>query len=132
MYADGMTIREIAAATEPGVKVQRIVERYIAERRPPGPRDQSGEKNPLWKGSDAGYSAMHLRVEAVRGKPAECAACDGGDPDARYHWANMTGHYEDIFDFIRLCPACHIRFDSRRREALGHGTMPAEGGGFYV
>jgi hypothetical protein len=132
MYAEGATIREIGIAIGPGVKVQRMVERYIAERRAAIPRDQTGEKNPLWKGLDATYGAFHVRVEAARGKPAECASCDGADPDDRYHWANMTGHYEDIFDYIRLCPACHIRFDARRRAALGHRTSPVKGGGVHV
>jgi hypothetical protein len=132
MYINGSTIREIGTAIGPGVKVQRIVERFIAERRQPGPRDQSGERNPQWKGSGASYGAFHFRVEAARGKPSQCVCCDDADPDGRYEWANLTGRYDDIFDYIRLCVTCHRRFDARRRSALGHRTSPVRGGGVHV
>ena len=132
MYADGATIREIGASVGPGVKVQRIVERFVAERRQAGPRDQSGERNPLWKGDDASYGAFHLRVEASRGKPSRCACCDTTDLSITYHWANLSGHYEDIRDYARLCPSCHRRLDARRRSQLGHGTMLPRGGGVHV
>lgn len=129
LYESGLTIREIGALTPPGVKVQLVIERYLEERRPSGPRDQTGERNPLWKGDAAGYEAMHLRVITARGRPSRCACCDATDPDIRYHWANLSGHYEDIYDYARLCPGCHIRLDARRRAALGRNTMPVQGGG---
>lgn len=129
MYDDGATILEIGTTIGPGVKVQRIVERFIAERRAPGPRDQSGERNPLWKGDYAGYNALHLRVIAARGRPSQCSCCDTTDPAIRYEWANLSGHYEDINDYVRLCPLCHRRLDARRRAQLGQPTMYLIGGG---
>jgi hypothetical protein len=132
MYAEEMTIQEIVEAIGPGVKIQNIVEQFIPLRRPGGPRDQSGEKNPQWKGDAASYSALHLRVQRVRGKPKCCACCDAKDSDTRYEWANLTGHYEDINDYIRLCVLCHRRLDARRRKILGRLTRPERGGDFYV
>jgi hypothetical protein len=129
LYEAGLTIREIGALTPPGVKVQLVVERYLDERHPTGPRDQTGERNGTWKGDEAGYNALHLRVITARGRPSRCACCDTTDPAIRYHWANLSGHYEDIYDYARLCPACHIRLDARRRAEIGRNTMPVQGGG---
>ncbi len=127
MYDRGATIREIDIAIGPGYKAQRIVERSISERRATGPRDQTGERNPQWKGNAASLDAMHVRVEMARGKPQHCALCDTTDPSLRYEWANMTGHYEEITDYARLCVPCHRKLDGRRRAQLGRPTRPPTG-----
>jgi hypothetical protein len=129
LYESGLTIREIGVLAPRGVKVQLVVERNLQERRPAIPRDQAGGRNGAWKGDDAGYCAFHLRVEAARGKPHRCSCCDTTDPDARYHWANLSGHYEDVYDYARLCARCHIRLDARRRAELGRNTSPRKRGG---
>lgn len=129
LYAAGATVREIGEAIGPGYRTQTLVERFVAVRRPSGKRDQRGEKNDSWRGDEAGYSAMHLRVITARGRPSRCACCDTTDPAIQYHWANLSGHYEDIHDYARLCPPCHRRLDARRRADLGRNTMPAQGGG---
>ena len=122
MYDDGMTIREIQDEIK-GVKVQRVIERYGITTRPAIKRDQFGDNNDSWKGDAAGYQAFHLRVYSSRGAPRECSRC--GDTSAsRYEWANLTGHYEDVADYQRMCVPCHRKFDAKRREETGRRTSP--------
>lgn len=128
LYSAGATVREIQQAIGPGYRAQTLVERFVEVRRRAVPRQQDGNRNPNWRGNDAGYQALHLRVEAARGKPCRCACCDTTDNAARYEWANLTGHYEDIHDYVRLCVSCHRRLDAARRAATGQRTAPPKGG----
>jgi hypothetical protein len=129
LYADGATVAEIGEAIGPGYRAQTLVERFVETRRKTAKRNQHGPRNDSWRGDEAGYSAMHLRVITARGRPKRCACCDTTDPGIIYHWANLTGHYEDIRDYARLCPSCHRRLDARRRAQLGQPTMSLMGGG---
>jgi len=130
LYDAGHTMREVADLTGTTVKVlQRLMPRNDIPRRGLGKREQRGPANDCWLGDDAGYSAMHLRVITARGRPARCACCDMTDPAITYHWANLSGHYEDVNDYARLCARCHVRLDARRRADLGRNTMPKRGGG---
>ena len=76
-------------------------------------RDQFGPKNHMWKGDNAGYASLHRRVEIKRGKPRLCSKC-GTTEAIEYNWANLTGNYADVNDYIRLCRSCHAKMD-------GHG-----------
>lgn len=42
----------------------------------------------------------------------------------RYLWANLTGRYQDVNDYRRMCASCHGRFDAARRSATGRNTSP--------
>ncbi len=55
-------------------------------------------------------TAWHQDVEAVRGRPSCCEHC-GTSERRMYHWANVSGRYDDIYDYIRLCVPCHSKFD---------------------
>lgn len=123
LYESGHTIAEVQAAVS-GVKVQLIMERYGVERRAAAKRNQSGDRNHMWAGDDAGYTALHLRVYAKRGAPQSCTRC-GTDAASRYEWANLTGNYQDVNDYQRMCVACHRQFDAARRRATGMRTSPA-------
>lgn len=76
-----------------------------------------GDLNPTWK-EDSIYkretqSTMvkwHNAVYVARGKPSLCEHC-GINEERMYHWANISGHYEDVSDYIRLCVPCHSKFD---------------------
>jgi len=119
VYGTGRTMRETAEIVGVGVHVlQRLMPRNGIDRRSTAKRDQDGPANHAWKGDDAGYKAMHLRVARARGKPSRCEDCGTTDPALRYEWANLTGRYEDVFDYRRLCKGCHNRFDARRREVV--------------
>lgn len=122
---EGHSMRETAELAGTTIRVlQRLMPRNGITARPAIKRDQRGPLNTSWKGDQARYQAMHLRVEAARGKPSHCSACDSTDPEARYEWANLTGHYEDTHDYVRLCTFCHRRLDARRRTQTGKRTAP--------
>lgn len=59
------------------------------------------------------YRQQHRRVEAARGKASGCEWCGLSD-ERRYHWANVTGNYDDARDFVSLCPSCHKTYDNQR------------------
>lgn len=82
-------------------------------------RNQTGENNASWKGDKATYSSFHFRVEKARGKPMVCMAC--GTQDAkRFEWCNLTGKYEDITDYMRMCIPCHRKYDKNRKNSSKH------------
>ena len=124
LYRDGKTVREVQQLLPRGYKAQRILERHMTARRAAVKRDQRGSANHMWKGDEAGYQALHLRVQAARGTPSLCSRC--GTTEGKFEWANLTGNYEDINDFARMCVTCHRRFDAQRRATTGRRTMPAK------
>lgn len=127
LYASGRTQTEIAAELRTSQKaIWRVMRNHDIATRTAAPRDQRGSANAYWRGGDATYAAFHKRVEVERGKPAKCSSCDTTEPQ-RYEWANLTGHYDDVNDYIRLCTPCHRRFDGRRREVTGRPTSPRGG-----
>lgn len=118
LYTSGMTQREIAA--ELGVApstVHRAMVRHGIPSRRAIKRDQYGEKNPRWKGDRAGYNALHRRVSLALGKAASCVQCGCADSGKTYDWANLTGRYESVDDYLPMCRSCHQRFDAERRKA---------------
>lgn len=76
-----------------------------------------GPLNPTWK-EDSVYKretptqmvTWHKAVYTARGKPSYCEHC-GTKEERMYHWANISGRYEDVNDYIRLCVPCHTRYD---------------------
>lgn len=75
-------------------------------------RGQMGDAHPLWTGDDASYAAQHARVHAARGTASECSRCGRSDDGVRYDWANLTGDYNDIWDFAPMCRPCHGAYDA--------------------
>ncbi len=125
VYASGATIEETAEIVGVTPKVlQRLMPRNGIERRPAIKRNQRGPANDSWKGDQAGYAALHLRVRAERGVPVRCATC--GQTDGRIECAKLSGAYADAGDYEQLCSSCHKKFDAKRRRATGRRTMPPE------
>ena len=122
MYENGSTIRETQAVFK-DVNVQTVLKLYGAKMRTSAKRNQSGSANHMWRGNEAGYKALHLRVAALRGKPSSCEWCDAAGYTGRFEWANLTGHYEDVDDYIRLCVPCHRKFDADRRKSTEKHTF---------
>jgi len=60
-----------------------------------------------------GYSSFHRRVREQRGIPSECDICGSNDLRKAYDWANLTGQYDDIYDYKRMCRSCHQKHDRR-------------------
>ena len=78
-----------------------------------------GEKNPNWKGDNAGYVAIHIWVKNNKTKPKLCEDCNVKEP---YDLANISGEYKrDINDFEWLCRSCHMKKDGRIKN-LKRGT----------
>ena len=104
----------------------RHYQRRATDGRPSDDRSRNrwAERNPTWLGDTAGYSAFHTRVKRRRGMPSKCDRCGTTNPRNRYEWANLTGHYEDVDDYQRMCTTCHRRYDAARRprKAIAHGT----------
>ena len=112
LYGSGLTQVEVAKVIGSSQKVVwNLMRRHQILRRRQVKRNQFGSNNSSWKGSDAGYAALHLRVQVARGKPSLCEYCGRHDQDTRYEWANLTGNYADVSDYARLCVSCHHRMD---------------------
>jgi hypothetical protein len=112
LYEKGMTQHEVAKSLD---TTQKVIWRVFKENkytcRVAKKRDQTGEKNSSWKGDKAGYAAHHYRVQNVRGTPSKCSMCET-EKAKRFEWANVTGNYSNIYDYIRLCKSCHSKFDN--------------------
>lgn len=68
----------------------------------------------IYKGNKKEYRELHQWVEKQLGKPEECSKCGKKGTGKRMHWANRSGKYRrNIFDWIRLCPACHKKYDMK-------------------
>ena len=111
-YNSGMSQAEVGATY--GV-TQKVIHSWMRKldipARVPTKRNQYGASNSSWRGDHATYAALHYRVSGTRGKPNHCEHCGTTSPNARYEWANVSGNYADIHDYIRLCKKCHIHFD---------------------
>lgn len=70
-----------------------------------------GSKNPMWKGDEVGYVAMHDWVNRHKPKPDLCECCDKEKPR---DLANISGEYmRDLSDWEWLCRRCHMIKDGR-------------------
>lgn len=111
LYESGMTQQDLA--THYGVsqaQVSRVMKALGVKARVPKNLKQAGSDNASWEGNQAGYAALHYRVEKTRGKPKECEVCDTTTAK-RYEWANINGNYADTDDYVRMCKSCHATFD---------------------
>lgn len=73
---------------------------------------RSEENSGTWKGSEAGYHAMHLWVKKWKGTPDTCEKCGKTYKSKQIHWANIDHKYRRILDdYIRLCAKCHREYD---------------------
>lgn len=114
LYRKGLTQTEIGRVK--GVS-QKVVWRWFRvlgiKSRVPRNLKQWGSNNPQWKGDSAGIEAMHIRLVKRFGKPKECWSCGCNDKNKKYDWANLTGNYQNINDYKRLCRSCHSKLDKK-------------------
>lgn len=79
----------------------------------------SGEKNGMWKGDEAGYEAIHSWVRKRKIKPLLCERCN---KRKSFDLANISGKYlRDIEDFEYLCRKCHMDSDGRNDKLRENG-----------
>ncbi len=114
-----MTQNEVARELGTTQKViWRLFKNADYKCRIPKNLNQEGESNPAWKGDKVGYAAHHYRVQKVRGKPSQCSMCETIKAK-RFEWANVTGNYNDVYDYVRLCKSCHSKFDNVIKNIIG-------------
>lgn len=129
MYEDqGMTVAEIRAAFPKGYRVQTILERHVASRRAAAKRDQTGERNHMWR-DDPGYQAAHLRVASERARASEHACIDCDERAAEWSYdhtdpqelTDQSGrrYSADPSHYDPRCISCHRRHDAARRVVEG-------------
>lgn len=113
LYSSGLTQEEVGEKLGLSQKViWKLMIRHNLKARVAFKRDQRGPKNHMWKGDNAKYQAMHLRVANLRGEPKACMECGTEDRRKDYQWASMTGKYQDPYDYRRLCRSCHAKQDN--------------------
>lgn len=122
LYQDGHSQHEIAAMVGTTQKVVwRLMIRHGLDKRRPIKRFQTGCLNDSWKGDSASYAALHLRVQTARGTPSLCEHCNA--TQGKFEWANLSGAYHDVNDYVRLCKSCHSKMDEM------HKNFPQKKGG---
>jgi hypothetical protein len=79
---------------------------------------QSGKNNPLWKGDEVSYSALHHWLYRYLGKPNFCTF--NRTHKGKYEWASITHSTKrDLKDYMSLCKFCHRKYDERDYSFLG-------------
>jgi hypothetical protein len=74
-------------------------------------KSRLGELNPIWKGDEVGYDALHAWVRRRLPKPKLCQRCNLVKPR---DLANVTGNYtRDFENWQYLCRKCHMATDDR-------------------
>lgn len=70
-----------------------------------------GSKNPMWKGDQVGYAALHEWVGTHLKKPKTCEKCGKKPP---HDLANISQKYKrKLSDWEWLCRRCHMLKDGR-------------------
>jgi len=78
-----------------------------------------GEKNPMWKGDDVGYSGVHFWARKLIKKPKWCVRCK---KRPALDLSNISGEYKrDITDWEYLCRKCHMDEDGRNEQLRQNG-----------
>ena len=75
-----------------------------------------GPANPMWKGGNVGYGAVHDWLNLHFGKPRFCEHC-GTKSAKKYEWANISKeHKRERTNWLRLCTRCHHKYDESRKK----------------
>lgn len=117
LYNAGLTQSEIAQSLGTTQKViWRFMKNNNIKARIPAKRNQYGSNNSSWKGENALYGSFHQRVKYGRGKAKDygCSVCGTKDNNKSYDWANLTGNYADITDYVPMCRSCHRKYDAHK------------------
>jgi len=87
----------------------QCIERNKSKKQRDVIKKRTGFKNPVWKGDDAGYDAIHKWIHKNKPKPELCEECHQKPPT---DCANISGEYRrDINDYRWMCRKCHMIFD---------------------
>ncbi len=70
-----------------------------------------GSANPMWRGDNVGYHALHVWARKQVKKPKRCKDCK---KTKSLELANISGEYHrDVIDWEWLCRRCHMVKDGR-------------------
>lgn len=96
-------LEEFVKWVEQGLKHNKETLRILSEKF-------SGDKNPAWKGDDAGYNAFHNWVRKIKIKPDCCEKC--GKKTKGLELAKISEEYtRNPKDYEYLCYRCHKILD---------------------
>jgi hypothetical protein len=71
--------------------------------------NKKDEDNPMWKGDNVLYRALHGWIMRKKVKQKLCSKCN---QEKRLYLSNISGEYKrDINDYEWLCQSCHIKKD---------------------
>jgi uncharacterized protein YlaI len=72
-------------------------------------KSKLGEKNPVWKGNNVSYGALHDYIKWHKIKIIFCEECR---KKRSFDLANITGKYtRNPDDYKWLCRSCHTKLD---------------------
>lgn len=95
----------------------------IESRRLSNANPRKGENHPSWKGENASYRSIHEWVQKYNGTPSLCIKCE--KTEGKFEWANISHMYKrDLDDWMRLCPACHRKYDMEYRREVRAQCKP--------
>jgi hypothetical protein len=88
----------------------------------------SGSEHYAWKGSAAGYQALHNRVIHLRGRAAHCEwRATAGCRSIKYEWAHLHGTDPgDSQNYVSLCKTCHQEYDGQQGSAHANAKLTDE------
>ena len=73
--------------------------------------DQTGDKNPHWKGDGLGRQGIHDRMRIILDEPSKCEHCD---KEKKLDLSNKSGEYKLVkSDWQWLCRSCHLIYDRK-------------------
>lgn len=88
-----------------------------------GLTDLCHDKSYFYKYDGNQYFHNHGTVRRKRGTPSYCEICGSyNDASKFYEWANLTGKYDDINDYKRMCRNCHRKYDKNNENNRGKTT----------
>lgn len=84
---------------------------------------KKGERSGAWKGVNAGFVPIHLKLNRDLGKANHCEF-NSLHISTTFHWANKNHSISrNPNDYISLCAKCHTKFDSDYRMSQGKGKL---------
>ncbi len=78
----------------------------------------SGSNNPMWKGDDIGYKAIHVWINVNFGKANMCENPECLHKSTKFEWAKIKdmAYERRRENFFMLCIQCHKRYDGWSKE----------------
>lgn len=81
---------------------------------------RENEKNPAWRGDEAGSSAVHMWLRRYYPYSGVCEEC-GETKRTEWSFQRWPAPYtRDRDDYRELCRPCHMAFDFATGERKGH------------